>query len=58
MLEPRLEPRKRQALDGKVYWVVFDTNKMKYSKRMCFGKYKTKKSCQYAIDRYKKVFGY
>lgn len=47
-----LEPRKRIALDGKVWWCVFDTNKMEWSTLICFGKYKLKRECQFAIDRY------
>ena len=46
-----LEPRKRTALDGKVWWCVFDTNKMEYN-TILFGKYKLKRDCQYAIDRW------
>ena len=50
-----LEPRKRTALDGKVWWCVFDTNAWKWSTLWCFGKYKTKKDCQIAINSYKKL---
>jgi len=49
-----LQPRKRTALDGKTWWVVFDADSMKYSSLVCFGKYKTKKSAQIAIDYYTK----
>ena len=48
-----LVPRKRIALDGKFWWCVFDTKKMNWSTLACFGKYKTKKACKYAIDRIK-----
>ena len=48
-----LEPRKRTALDGKVYWCVFDTNKGSSSTLTCFGKYKTRWECQMKIDFYK-----
>lgn len=47
-----LIPRKRTALDGKDWWCVFDTNSMKWSTLIVFGKYKLKRDCQYAIDRY------
>lgn len=47
-----LEPRKRTALDGKVWWCVFDTIDMKWSTLTCFGKYETRKECQLAIDSY------
>ena len=46
-----LEPRKRTALDGKVWWCVFDTDKMEWS-TILFGKYNLKRDCQYAIDRW------
>ena len=46
-----LEPRKRTALDGKTWWCAFDTDTMKY---VYYGKYKTKKECQFAIDYYTK----
>lgn len=47
-----LEPRKRTALDGKVWWCVFDTNKHSWSTLTCFGKYKTKRECKMRIDFY------
>lgn len=47
-----LESRKRTALDGKIWWCVFDTESMKWSTLVCFGKYKTKYDCQYAINTY------
>ena len=47
------EPRKRIALDGKVWWCVFDTDTMKWSTLTFFFKrYKRKKDCQYDIDLY------
>lgn len=46
------KPAKRIALDGKVWWMVWDTDQSKYSTLLCFGKYKTKKDCQFAIDWY------
>ena len=47
------EPRKRTALDGRVWWCAFDTEKMEYN-TILFGKYKLKRDCQYAIDSYKR----
>lgn len=47
-----LVPRKRKALDGKVWWCVFNTNKKGWSTLTCFGKYRTEKECQYAIKSY------
>ena len=43
------KPAKRTALDGKVWWVVWDTDQSKSSTLLCFGKYKTKKDCLFAI---------
>ena len=51
-----LEPRKRTALDGKSWWRVFDVDSMKWSTLVCFGKYRTKRDCQYAIDRHTENF--
>lgn len=49
-----LEPRKRTALDGKIWWCVFDTEAGKYVNTSMFfsTKYKRKKDCQYDIDLY------
>ena len=47
-----LEPRKRTALDGRVWWCVFDTSKNSWSTLICFGKYNTKLECQCRIDWY------
>lgn len=53
-----LEPRQRTAVDGKTWWVVYDTVARKYlDTLMYFGKYKTKKDCQYAIDRAIEKYG-
>lgn len=48
----RFVPAQRTAVDGKTWWVVYDNAENKYSTCTCFGKYKSKKECQYAIDRY------
>lgn len=50
-----LEPRKRTGLDGKVWWYVFDTDTMKWSTIVLFGRYKTKRDCQVAIDSYNRL---
>ena len=47
--EERFEPRKRTALDGNTWWVVYDKFSHQYSPLLCFGKYKTKKECEIAI---------
>lgn len=48
----RFVPVKRIAIDGKYWWVVFDKKELKYSTLLCFGRYKTKRRCQIAIDNY------
>ena len=48
----RFVPMQRSAVDGKVWWVVYDNDEHKYSTYTCFGKYKTKKECQADIDYY------
>lgn len=45
-----LEPRKRTALDGKTWWCVYNAVINEWSTLTCFGKYKTKKDCRYAIN--------
>ena len=49
-----LEPRKRTALDGRVWWCVYDTKKNKWSTFMFFGKYNTRFDCQFMIDYWAK----
>ena len=51
-----LEPRKRTALDGKTWRFVFDTDTMKWSVIVYFGKYKLKRDCQLAIDKYNRLY--
>lgn len=46
-----LIPKKRTALDGKVWWCVYDLTKHTFSALICFGKYKTKKDCLFAINK-------
>lgn len=43
----RFEPRKRTALDGRVWWCVFDLESMKYVPAYRFSK---KKDAQYFIE--------
>ena len=47
-----LEARQRTALDGKIWWCVFDTDSMKWSTLIVFNRYKLKRDCQAAIDSY------
>lgn len=44
------EARKRTALDGRVWWCVFDTVMNKWSTLTCFGRYRTKFDCGFAIS--------
>jgi len=48
------EPRKRIALDGKIWWCVYDLGRKIWSTYTCFGRYPRKKDCQLAIDYYQK----
>ena len=47
--ESQFEPRQRTAVNGKVWWVVYDRFSQQYSSLLCFGRYKTKKECENAI---------
>lgn len=53
----KYEPRKRTAIDGKVWWVAFDTETQKYSTMLYHGKHKTKKECVDNIKRMNKKYG-
>lgn len=55
--DKRFVPTKRTALDGKVWWVPYDTKENKYSTFICHGRYKTKKECQYRIDYCEREYG-
>lgn len=50
----KFTPIKRTALDGHTWWVVWDTETLKYCSLLCFGRYYNKKACQMAIDAYYK----
>ena len=41
---------KRTALDGKVWWCIFDHKKNGYSVAGGCGRYKTRKDCEYGIE--------
>lgn len=47
----RYEARKRIALDGKIYWCIYDTENNKWSTHIYHGKYSTKKQALYAISK-------
>lgn len=53
----RFEPRKRTAIDGRVWWCVYDNAQNKWSTYLCFGKYKTKREAITAITVYSKSWG-
>lgn len=57
MDSPRFTPTKRTALDGRVWWVVFDNLRKCYSTFICHGKYATKRAAQIAIDFYNVNWG-
>lgn len=44
-------PRKRTALDGVVWWCIFDESTRTYSTDIRRGKYKRKKDALYAIQK-------
>lgn len=46
-----LEPRRRTALDGKVWWCVFNAETGKWATDVRHAYYKLKKDCQYAIEK-------
>lgn len=45
----RFEARKKTALDGKVWWCVYDTYRKGWSTFLCHGKYKTRKEAEKQI---------
>jgi len=47
----RFEPRKRTALDGRVWWCVWDTERGGWSTFLCHGKYITRKAAALAIEK-------
>ena len=50
----RYEPRQRTALDGKVWWCIWDNKEGEWSKLFYFGKYKTKRDALIGIKYYQK----
>ena len=47
----RFEARQRVALDGKIWWCIYDIINHKWSTLINHGKYKTKKEAEYVINR-------
>lgn len=54
----RFIPLKRTALDGIVWWCVFDRKNGRHSTLTCHGRYKTKKDCLWKIDWYERESWY
>ena len=51
--EARFIPVDRRAVDGRRWYVVYDKQEDEYAKFPAyFGRYTTRKNCQYAIDRF------
>lgn len=48
----RFKAVKRTAMDGKIWWVVWDKARKEYSALVCFGRYRRKKDCDHAIRHY------
>ena len=48
----QFEARQRTAVDGIVWWCVFDVLRRKWSTLTCHGQYKTKREAEYAIRVY------
>lgn len=56
-LSERFIPTERIAVDGKVWWCVYDRERKAYSTFTCHGRYKNKKECQAAIDFWNGRYG-
>ena len=52
----RFKPTKRVALDGKIWWCVWDRLKQAFSSFVCHGKYRTKGDCEIYIAYYNKAW--
>lgn len=49
--KPRFIPRRRTALDGRVWWVVWDTYNHGFATNpLLFGRFLRRKGCQAQID--------
>ncbi len=53
----KYEARKRTALDRRAWWCVYDLERGAWSTILCFGRYKTRKAAQFAIDYHTKFYG-
>lgn len=54
-MNDRFVPRKRTALDSRVWWCIFDTLRGCWSTYLCHGHYRTKKEC-YLCNRARKEY--
>lgn len=52
----RFVPLKRTAIDGKVWWCIYDTANNCFSTLLCHGKYKRRKDAEFAIEKYKSLY--
>lgn len=57
-MNDRFKPIKRTAIDGKVWWVVWDNMRREYSTYRCHGRYKTKKEALIDIKYYNEAWGF
>ena len=46
---------KRTAIDGRMWWCVYGLCRHAWSSFVCFGKYKTRKACEWAISANEKL---
>lgn len=51
MTRERFTPGKRTALDGRIWWCVWDNENGAWSTFLCHGKYHTRKEAVIAIHR-------
>lgn len=50
MAENRFTPKKRRALDGRIWWCIYDNRRNAWSTFLYHGKYTTRKAALYAIQ--------
>lgn len=46
----RYTPKKRLAVDGRLWWCIYDNKRNTWSTNTSHGRYKTKKAAQWRID--------
>ena len=47
---PRFVPKKRTALDGKMWWAIYDNKCGRFSSLIGHGRYQTRRDAQLCID--------